>query len=870
MCSGKPLLCYAVLVAISVFNDEAQTSSFIGLPEMVELAARFKLILNEMWVVPRHDAERVSKELHELRWEGGDAAFTAYLDNHCEYKVHSLLPHSLGQGELLEGLVVQACRTSIATLFTLQDTSESLLSHRNALVSGLREFTANVPENMISFTPPDCSESVPNIVEYLNEVLSLTIGESPLQLLLQHIITEMPMTKLRFFSFKRIYRGNNVSVIVHVHQDQIFFDYQKKKPPLASNLYRGMEIFVQREVPFHDSNAPKYSRDSLSSWRILGISKWKNWNYLRRTFCMRNPLSSLFLGGFDTYMTQVRRQIFNWGLPQVYIPENENLMISWAKWLIQGNVAKEQFLKNKRSFSYLHYLEKFMPLYESGQITFNDDSNVNSVLFIYYFNDKDYSDILVPLRDGYVPSVPEKKAGKHKAKFRAGNVYTFTFGRLPTATECPSPHFCVVIAPSDDCHDKRAVGLYQTFQRAVENEYEYPIVFLSNPKEEISAVVEQLRSFNSNLKSKPKYVVSMLAMQPGSGKSSLAKLMMQGFSERELNAILISSDFFGMKNATSVKRSKDSASKKEFEDAVITALRCPANDVVIYDKNIPNMNGFDFMKGVAARAGISNIVFVPLVPDSCSKEQSDICIDRVLRREQGSHTLTSHSQIEGYESVSDFISEVFAQQCMDFIPIAKMLPGALILEKFYYQKSSTDLNNMAIKVVDEICNWNCTKQGPASLCLAGGSYLGLKFELDDVTRMTFSEIVGTTVRKNVHVTIVYFGDDPVKMMQAAEVLKSIDIENNGMTKDVCITRLGRVVDDKQEPKRTLVWGTCVAQDFEDFPLHITLHTEGFRNVDARTGELAYNDGSVVIDDIKFDIDRIPIEPVTFEAVWAVD
>ena len=247
---AKPLLSYAVLVAISQFDDHTQTTRFMGIPEMVDLAVKYSLILNEMWVVPRPEAEQVALDLHELRWTGGDAEFTGYLDAHCVYKVHSLLPHGLGQGALLEGLVVQACRTSTAALTSLQQRSGSLLGSRDALVAGLRAFSEDLPRLLStppsSFTPPDSSGPVSDLPGFLLELASSSCNAgSPLQQLFQYLVSDIPKTKLRFFNFKRIERGNNISIIIHVHQDQIFFDYQKMKPPGASQLYRGMEVFLQ-------------------------------------------------------------------------------------------------------------------------------------------------------------------------------------------------------------------------------------------------------------------------------------------------------------------------------------------------------------------------------------------------------------------------------------------------------------------------------------------------------------------------------------------------------------------------------------------------------------------------------------------------
>ena len=880
---AKPVLSYAVLVAISQFNDDDQSSRFFGIPEMVEMGVKFRLILNEMWVVPRQEAAVVARALHELRWSGWDEDFTSFLDDHCVYKVHSMLPHSLGQGALLEGLVVQACRTTSEAVSSLQTLSGSLLEFRDDLVAGLKEFSTSPPVREKSFSPPDASGSVSDTVNLLNELSSCEVNAgSPLQQLFQYLSSAISPTKLRFFNFKRIQRGQNVSYIIHVHQDQIFFDYQKNKPASAAQLYRGMEVYTMRERP-SGSTVPAYeSTQSSYSWDILGISKWKNWNYLKRTFCMRNPLKGLFLDGHDAYMLQVRRQFINWGLPDVYIPDNTAMLTAWGRWMLQDGEAKDDFLTNKKSFSYLSYVDRFLVDYESGEISFEDTPAISTALFIFDFDNITYSKLLAPVLKGYTPSIPEKKAKKIKgAKYLPGNVYTCDHGRLPTPSECPSPYFTIVVPPPENCIDRKTLGMYEWFHDNVLLEpQQYPVVLFSNPTEDISIVEGQLRAFNEEHKLKPKYLLCMPGMQPGSGKSTLAQCLRESCSERNISATVVSSDFFGMKHisCTDVGSRKNTVAKEEFEDAVVDALRCPDTNVVIYDKNIPNMPGFNCLKSVAARAGILNLVIVPIVPDSCTQTQAEACVARVLQREAGSHTLTSDNVIDGYDTVEDFVQDIFVKPCLDFIPIATLLPAAVILENYFSIDSIRDLQVIADRVIDEVCGCSGRKQEPnGELDVTAGTYLGLKFDLDSVTIATFQRLLGIGVRENVHVTINHHGQDGTLMAKTARILKSIDIPNNGKVASVCVTRLARVIasddgcsGDEGGARRVLAWGSCVVEGYEDLPLHITLAAEGFKNCDARDGELAYAERVVNIEGVLYPIEHFALEPITFEATWSID
>jgi hypothetical protein len=79
--------------------------------------------------------------------------------------VVSVLPHSLGQGQRLEGLVVQAYRTTPDVLIGLHSQSALLLPYQGALVAALTAFGARMagvgPQGFPSFAPPDRTMLVP-------------------------------------------------------------------------------------------------------------------------------------------------------------------------------------------------------------------------------------------------------------------------------------------------------------------------------------------------------------------------------------------------------------------------------------------------------------------------------------------------------------------------------------------------------------------------------------------------------------------------------------------------------------------------------------------------------------------------------------
>lgn len=851
---ARPNVSYAVVVAISQFNDCTGTSRFLSIPEMVHIAVDYKLILNEIWVVPRENAERVGQDLHSLRWTGWDNDFTNYLDCNASFKVHSILPHSLGQGPLLEGLVVQACRTTTDALLSLQDRSKLLINYQSDLLAGLKEWSlTELPK--CSPNPPDTAEAVSDNVAFLQHVLSSsTDNDTPLKGLLKYLLNDLPKEKLRLFSFKSIVRGGNKSFIIHVRQDEVFFYYQKRKPFQASQLFRGMEVFTQRELPSIERNFEKIDAP-LFPWEIMGISKWKNWNYIKRTFCMRNPLQTLFTYGHENYLQQVNKQFGNWGLPQELVTENARLMSAWGHWLLSNSAARHDFLTNRRGFSYLRYLEKFQEDFDSNSIDHSVDKPV-SVLFIYYFEDVNCADWLAPLMSGYSRVC---KLGKSKPKYCAGNVYVLNHSKPPTPAECPYPHFIVAVAPSEECIDRKALGCFQSFSdKYATKEYKYPIFVLSSEKQ-VPECLNRLHVFNAHFHEQTKVLISMLAMQPGSGKSTFSDMLLDELTRHGHKVVKVSSDFFGMRS------SSRKASKVEFENAVVDALRSPDLNIVIYDKNIPNMAGYHCMKSLASRAGLPNIVLMPLVPDTFTEDIAEICLERIMCRLPGSHTLTLETSVEGYASTEEFVRATFTKPCLDFIDVAKSLPQAFTMDGYFYEGDSKRIvKDIACEVDKRLA------MSPTSHCnafdLSCGSYLGLHFQLDDEVATLFQDKLGVDVRRYVHVTVKYFGDDPNRLKEAASIISSLSLVKSS-TRECQVTRLGIIRDDLE--CKTLAWGSCSVEGFNHLPLHITLFAEGFQNSDAYLAELEYDAGSVQIGETNYLIEKIDIDPVQYLATWLV-
>lgn len=846
----RPHVPYAVLTCISQFNETTFETRFASLPEMVNLACIYKLILNEMWVVSAEAAVAVSDDLHTMRWTGEDRDFTTFLDSRAVYKIHSMLPHAVGQGQLLEGLVVQVCHTSADILGELQVQSASMMVHTDRLLAALHVYgdaMSSSAASFISFCPPSQSSSVKDVMEFFNKY---STDSSPIGKLFNEL--RLLDAKIRFVSLKCVDRGDNKSVIIHVHQDDIFFNYARNKPKGASHLYRGMEIFLQRAVPNEIASSILYN-PPLYQWDIKGISKWKNWQYLKRTFCMRNPLSTLFRAGHDAYMTNVLRQFVNWGLPRQLYETNRELMSTYGRWMLAEDGCKTEFLASMNKFGYLSYVEKFLLLYESGALRtllIDEDERKGTVVFVLCFRD----------RPTWLDQILQGYTVKYNHKAALNNPYTpgsafFLNGKLPKFDFCKCPSVIIVVPPTGDYLDRKAASMYEEFLFAASELRPTPHMIEIQSEEQVAEVQEHLVAFETAHQPKRVFLLAFAGLPPGSGKSTIANAFIDAVqSSNVIQAAVVSSDHYGM-----IHGPKSKAARAAFETAVISALTSGV-DVVVFDKNIPDMRGYESMKSIAVRAALPKLVVVPVVPKSLLEEDLDIFVQRVLNRPHGTHTLTAESVIKGFKKVEDFVLDVFGRPCIDFVPVAQLLPGAVILDNMLVPGAEVE---NARFLLDQLINWDTHRSHIDSMNLTVGDYLGLCFELDLQNKELIQETIGMPVRKLLHATIVYYRGNSARLAEAACLLKTVDVKAPVTLR---MTRLGLV----RGRDFFLGWASLYIPGFEGEPMHATLIADRVPAFFARLGEIAYDEGILTIKEQSYVIEKYELPPgMEFEAWWSV-
>jgi hypothetical protein len=200
---------------------------------------------------------------------------------------------------------------------------------------------------------------------------------------------------------------------------------------------------------------------------------------------------------------------------------------------------------------------------------------------------------------------------------------------------------------------------------------------------------------NNNLSDKKLYcgygtiLLCFAAFQPGSGKSTLSNFLLNYFSEHGYSIIIIRSDDFKyIING-----------KQEFEEEVIEHLASGKYNIVIYDKNIPNINGYKTALAIVSKARKKSkqrylINCVPIVPGLFTENDATLCIQRVMMRKPESQALTASSVFTDYDSVEEFTRDVFSNKCIEFVSKAKELENAIVLTEYSFSDKNPGIDQL--------------------------------------------------------------------------------------------------------------------------------------------------------------------------------
>jgi hypothetical protein len=184
------------------------------------------------------------------------------------------------------------------------------------------------------------------------------------------------------------------------------------------------------------------------------------------------------------------------------------------RWLLGQKEARKKFLQDEHKFSYLSYLERqFYPAYRAGHIVGGEDKNL--VLQVCFSGAP--PPFAQAICDGYLVhhTILQKKKKKRRQKkkdkhyFMAGTSYLVEGFPL----HCPIPHVIVFAGT-----DPGTAGMAKS--KWMQPEYHTHPVLKVQSEVQVSAQVARIAEIDRNVTPKRRFLVCMLGMQPGAGKSS--------------------------------------------------------------------------------------------------------------------------------------------------------------------------------------------------------------------------------------------------------------------------------------------------------------------------------------------------------------
>jgi hypothetical protein len=383
---ATPRGAYAVLTAVSSTSEGRILSPL----EVVALATRWKLPLNQAWYVPAGEAATVEAVLCEARWtllDSGVQPLIAALAPSA--REHGFLRHGDVQGEVLEGFVLTALSlldpTTPSPSPSANENEEDNADDPSAPTTPpSRPRTRSAPDRMgLALAElldgyeramgcgararataaalelgAHCISREPGLLAELEapirgcpepERVAVRADASELWRLLTPerragVLGCTPLGRLlgtlrSVYSHQvtlKAHRYCGVTLVqVQVNSDEVFAAHAATHARAGGgdspqHLFRGLVIALG------DKDTARSAVDALAAPSIgctlLGLSKLKCLAYIRRTFGVLNLLPVLQLGGPAAYAQRIERFCANWGVPEHLVPaERDALALGEAR-----------------------------------------------------------------------------------------------------------------------------------------------------------------------------------------------------------------------------------------------------------------------------------------------------------------------------------------------------------------------------------------------------------------------------------------------------------------------------------------------------------------------------------------------------------
>lgn len=418
---------FLILTAVA----ERSTERFYTTAQVLEFAQRYRLPHNDAWAFTNPSSCEALFRLYDESRETGLASDTvAALSKAAQTHVASMYPHVEFQGDILEGFIIRyipygqqsedsrkveerlqvvasvaqeilnQVPPSLPSSFELNDSTDLAVNKANIraifeelegpqLGTGVAETFARRLDEILHSSDGGTRRRVHRVssgsmgidLPGLTRDL-VSVDDRETKRIAQLLQTMSELNKVVTYSLVREHlhpRSPRTLSIIHVMQDQTFFQYQKSKSPGDMNLFRGfcVEVGNHDDTSLNDGVDPLESDESLDDGPFLML-KMKFLPYMVRTFICRNQLNLLKQDSPDAFVRAARQLMDRWGISgegkAKWLPFLE-------KWAIFAKGRLEQTADDMpplSSFSYLRHLELFSEIYNKGQAVAMEEESPNA------------------------------------------------------------------------------------------------------------------------------------------------------------------------------------------------------------------------------------------------------------------------------------------------------------------------------------------------------------------------------------------------------------------------------------------------------------------------------------------------------------
>jgi hypothetical protein len=390
---------------------------FLSTAEELNLCQQFRLPHNDAWAFTSGAGDLF--KLYDSCRETGLATDTIQaLSESAQAHVASMYPHTIFQGEILEGFIIRY------VAYPQVDQSVSIQQQIQSLAAKADHILEEVPPSLPASYEIAGPESVlfnTDIRKVFEEVggpeLGIKAGDAFTQVLETILsaedgnmrrVTERVSSKgfdlpsitrslessddletRRIAQMLQTLASLNKSVnysileehipaskasrtlcIITVVHDETFLKYQNVKNPDTMDLFRGFSIeLATDELPVgHDADTVAMECEEVKGGTPSLMLKMKLLPYMIRTFICRNKLNVIQQDGTVSFVAHSRKLLKTWAISaeaaSKYLPFLEQWAI-YAKGQLQGVPAAEG-MPRLSEFSYLKHFEHFQTLYEKG------------------------------------------------------------------------------------------------------------------------------------------------------------------------------------------------------------------------------------------------------------------------------------------------------------------------------------------------------------------------------------------------------------------------------------------------------------------------------------------------------------------------